>query len=159
MSLLSKFVKRKPILIAAAMAGEIKPISQSPDPVFAEKTLGDGYVVFPSDGHVYAPADGKIEALFPTGHAVGMKLNSGVEVLIHIGIDTVKLDGEGFTQHVKIGDSVEKGKLLVTVDLELITGKGLSTATPVVISDPKDKKIELIKEGNVAAGEFVLSLI
>ncbi|MEQ8155211.1 MAG: PTS glucose transporter subunit IIA [Clostridiaceae bacterium] len=143
--------------VAAVMNGDVKPITESPDPVFAQKMMGDGYVIIPSDGKVIAPFDGKVATAFPTKHAVGLVSNDGVELLIHIGLDTVSLNGEGFKIFVKADDTVKKGDTLLQVDLDFIKSKGLQTATPVVVTNlSDDQTMELKKTGNVTAGETVL---
>lgn len=132
--------------IASPVKGQVIPVSEVKDEVFASKGMGDGVGIIASEGKVYAPFDGIIEAVFPTGHAVGVSAN-GVEVLIHIGINTVELDGKGYQAHVKQGDIVKKGDLLVSFDKELIEKAGYDSTVVFVITDMGDGKQLDIKSG------------
>ncbi len=116
----------------APIAGRLAGIEEAPDQAFSEKLLGDGIVIFPTEGKVIAPCDGTIEVLFPTHHAIGMKSVDGNEILIHVGVDTVNLEGKGFTPHIKQGDSVKAGDLLLEVDLDYINKNAPSSATPMI---------------------------
>ena len=100
--------------------------------------LGKGLAIIPSEGKVYAPFDGTVEALFATKHAIGLKSESGIEVLIHIGIDTVKLEGKGFTSHIAQGDMVKKGQLLVEFDISFIKEQGYDVTTPIMVTNMDD---------------------
>ena len=115
---------KKENVIAAPVKGECIPISEVADPTFAEEILGKGMAIKPTEGKFYAPADGTISTLFPTGHAIGLTTSEGVELLIHVGIDTVEMKGDGFRSHVKEGQTVRKGDLLLTMDLEKIKAAG-----------------------------------
>ena len=108
------------------------------DDAFASGVLGKGAAVLPEEGKVFASADGEVTALFPTLHAIGMKTVEDVEILIHIGLDTVQLNGEGFEAMVQCGDKVKKGQLLIAFDKELIEGKGYCLETPVIITNSDD---------------------
>jgi PTS system beta-glucosides-specific IIC component len=123
------------IAVFAPIKGEVKPLTETPDPVFSSEMLGKGAVIIPAEGKVYAPCDGEITVLMDTHHAVGIRSVDGTEILIHVGMDTVQLNGEGFTPHIKTGDSIKRGDLLLEMDLEFIKSKNLPTATPVVISN------------------------
>ena len=142
--------------LAAPMKGNVAPITECPDPTFASKAMGDGFVVFPEDGKFYAPANAEVTMTFPTKHAFGLMTNDGTEILIHIGLDTVELNGEPFTMHVKKGDKVKKGQLLVDVDLKAIEAAGKETATAVVITN--GKAVNLIKSGAVDAKTDVVEI-
>ena len=122
----------------APLNGKAVPISEVPDPTFGECLLGNGIAIIPADGKVYAPCDGKIEMMFSTGHAVSLVSNSGIEVLIHVGLETVTLEGKPFTLHAQSGDTVKKGQLLLEADLEAIKAAGLNTITPVVVCNSDD---------------------
>ena len=100
--------------------------------------IGKGLAIIPSEGKVYAPFDGTVEALFATKHAIGLKSESGIEVLIHIGIDTVKLEGKGFTSHIAQGDMVKKGQLLVEFDISFIKEQGYDVTTPIMVTNMDD---------------------
>ena len=151
--------KDKGNLIYAPCKGRVVPLAEVPDPVFADKVLGDGFAVIPAEGRIYAPADGEVAMVFDTLHAITLTSSSGTEILIHIGLDTVTLKGAPFTAHVAAGDQVKKGDLLMDVDLDKITGAGLNTVTPVLICNTDDyEKISLKKEGEVSLDEAVLSI-
>lgn len=148
------------IEIASPMKGEVKKLSEVRDEAFASGVLGKGAAVLPEEGKVHAPADGEVTALFPTLHALGMKTADGAELLIHIGMDTVQLNGEGFEAHVKEGDQVKKGQLLISFDKELIEGKGYCLETPVLITNPDDY-LEIVEPepGRILYGETLLKAL
>ena len=125
--------KDKGNLIYAPCKGRVVPLAEVPDPVFADKVLGDGFAVIPADGRIYAPADGEVAMVFDTLHAVTLTSTQGAEILIHIGLDTVTLKGEPFKAHVAAGDKVKKGDLLIEADLDKIEKAGLNTIIPVLI--------------------------
>ena len=142
--------------LAAPMKGTVASITECPDPTFASKAMGDGFVVFPEDGKFYAPTNAEVTMTFPTKHAFGLMTNDGTEILVHIGLDTVELNGEPFTMHVKKGDKVKKGQLLVDVDLKAIEAAGKETATAVIITN--GKAVNLIKSGAVDAKTDVVEI-
>jgi sucrose-specific phosphotransferase system IIBC component len=142
--------------ILSPASGSIKPVSEATDASFASKAMGDGVVVIPTNGHFHSPVNGQIAMTFPTGHAIGIKADNGAEILIHIGIDTVGLEGKPFTTLVKQGDYVEAGQLLVKADLKQIEAAGLSIETPMVITN--GLPVEVIAKGLVQAGDPVLKL-
>ena len=145
--------------LAAPLAGEAVSISQVNDPTFSDEILGKGLAIRPTGNEVFAPCDGKIEMMFDTGHAVSMTSNDGIEILIHVGLETVNLKGKYYQVHAANGDQVKKGDLLMDVDLDKITGAGLNTVTPVLICNTDDyEKISLKKEGEVSLDEAVLSI-
>lgn len=123
------------IEIVNPIKGEVINLEKVPDDVFAGKMLGDGFAIKPKDNKVYAPVSGVIRVMFPTKHAVAIKTDDGIEVLVHVGIDTVKLGGEGFEAHVRKGDTVEKGDLLITFDQKLVEQKAKSLISPVIITN------------------------
>ncbi len=130
--------KDKKIMIASPIEGEAFPLSQVNDPVFRDKIVGDGVAILPGKGRVVAPADGTVAMLFETKHAVSIRTEQGVELLIHIGLDTVNLKGEYFTAHVRTGDTVKAGDLLVEFDMAGIREAGYELMTPVVICNMTD---------------------
>ncbi len=130
--------KDKKLYISSPMEGEVFPLSQVNDPVFRDKIVGDGVAILPSKGRVLAPADGTIAMLFETKHAVSIKTEQGIELLIHIGLDTVNLKGQFFTAHVSAGDMVKTGDLLVEFDMAGIREAGYELMTPVVICNMTD---------------------
>ena len=140
--------------ITMPMTGTLIPISKVPDDTFANKIMGDGFAILPKDGTVVAPADGRIVVLFPTKHAIGMVTNDGLEILIHVGIDTVKLQGKGFEAFVNQGDRVKEGQLLLRADLDYISRNAPSIISPVVFTNlSSDEKVEILREGDVSLGE------
>lgn len=125
----------KEIEITSPVNGKYVKLEDIPDPVFAEKMMGEGFGVDPTDGEVVAPVAGTVMQVFPTNHAVGIKTNNGLEVLIHIGLETVAMEGKGFEGHVSEGDKVEKGDKLVTFDMDLVKSEANSTISPVIITN------------------------
>lgn len=152
-------IENKEIIIAP-IKGDILALSQATDAAFSSETLGKGVVINPSQGKVYAPFDGVVTMLYPTSHAIGITSDNGVELLIHLGIDTVQLDGEGFEPLVKQGDKVVKGQLLMNFDIEFITGKGLVMETPVIITNSNDM-LDIVEtsDKNVEVGSELLTVL
>lgn len=146
--------------IASPIKGQVLKLSDIKDEAFASGVLGRGAAILPEEGSVYAPADGEITALFPTLHALGMKTEEGAELLIHIGLDTVQLNGEGFEAHIRNGDKVKKGQLLITFDKELLEGKGYCLETPVLITN-SDDYLEVLEtaSGSIRPGEELLKAL
>ncbi|MCP3031035.1 PTS glucose transporter subunit IIA [Halobacillus sp. A1] len=124
--------------IVAPVSGKVVSLDEVPDPVFSQRMMGDGVAIEPTNGEVVSPVDGEIVQLFPTNHAVGIKTKSGVEVLVHIGLETVAMEGEGFEGHITTGDQVKAGDKLVTFDTALVEEKAKSTITPIVITNYDD---------------------
>jgi sugar PTS system EIIA component len=153
-----KFFKKPKLEIFAPVNGEIIPIEHVPDPVFSEKMMGDGIAIIPSEGNICSPVAGKIIQVAPTKHAIGILAEDGTEILIHIGLETVALKGEGFSVVVNVGDKVSVGQLLITVDLEFIKTNAKSIVTPIVITNSNEGKKQYIhtdeKEG--IAGKTVI---
>jgi PTS system glucose-specific IIA component len=125
----------KTIELKAYVTGNVLKLENVPDPVFAEKMMGDGIAIEPVDGKITSPVDGEIVQVFPTKHAIGIKATNGAEILIHIGLDTVSMNGEGFSVNVKEGAKVRVGDALVTVDLDLVKEKAISTVIPLIITN------------------------
>lgn len=143
----------KTIQLLSPITGKAVNLSEVPDPVFSEKMMGDGVAIEPTEGVVVSPAEGEIVQVFPTKHAVGIKAKNGAELLIHIGLETVSLKGEGFETHVKQGDKVKAGDKLVTFDLSVINEKAKSTITPVIITNTDQAaSLKVLTEGNVEKG-------
>ena len=124
--------------IYAPIAGKAVAISEVPDPTFAEGMLVNGIAIEPTEGKVYAPCDATVDMMFDTGHAVSLVTASGAEILIHVGLETVGLEGKPFTVHVANGDMVKKGQLMIEVDLDAVKEAGLPTITPVLICNTDD---------------------
>lgn len=147
----------EPNVIHAPFTGSVKPVSECGDGVFASKAMGDGIVITPENGNLYSPVDGEVMLVFPTKHALGLKADDGTELLIHIGMDTVSLEGKPFNVLVAQGDKIKAGQLLEIVDLQAIKDAGLSTETPVVVTN--QKPVEMIASGSVKAGQSVAKTI
>ena len=143
--------------ILAPIKGEVKPIEESSDAAFASGALGKGVVILPEEGKVYAPVTGTVTVLFPSLHAIGITSDAGVELLIHIGINTVQLNGEGFTAHIKQGDQIKQGQLLVEFDMNKIKEAGYTLETPVLVTNYADLKE--VKNTNASSVQLQETLI
>ncbi len=143
--------------ILAPIKGEVKPIEESSDAAFASGALGKGVVILPEEGKVYAPVTGTVTVLFPSLHAIGITSDAGIELLIHIGINTVQLNGEGFTAHIKQGDQIKQGQLLVEFDMNKIKEAGYSLETPVLVTNYADLKE--VKNTNASSVQLQETLI
>jgi PTS system beta-glucosides-specific IIC component len=145
--------------LQAPLTGKIVPLEDVKDEVFASGSMGQGIAIQPSKGEVVAPAAGEIILVFPTGHAVGMRTDDGAEILIHIGMDTVALDGEGFQLHVEKGQHVKAGDLLVSFDMAFIQDKGYEITTPIIVTNSVDyQAVNVLATGDVMKQTPLLSL-
>ncbi|WIL33244.1 glucose-specific PTS transporter subunit IIBC [Staphylococcus aureus] len=142
-------------IVHAPLTGEVTPLSEVPDQVFSEKMMGDGIAIKPSQGEVRAPFNGKVQMIFPTKHAIGLVSDSGLELLIHIGLDTVKLNGEGFTLHVEEGQEVKQGDLLINFDLDYIRNHAKSDITPIIVTQGNITNLDFKQgeHGNISFGD------
>lgn len=145
--------------LLAPVSGEMKPISECPDPVFSGEALGKGVMIEPVEGKIYAPCDGVIENLADTLHAIGMTSTSGIEILIHVGMDTVGLNGKGFTARCKTGDKVKAGQLLLEFDMDFIRSQGLPVSTPVVVTNSDDYTDMAFQPRTVQHGDELIVLL
>lgn len=146
-------------MIYAPMNGIVKPLEKVNDPVFSSGGMGQGIAIVPNEGKLYAPFDGTISMVFDTLHAVGLENSAGVEMLIHIGLDTVKLNGKHFSAKVKAGDTVKTGDLLIEFDKDAIA-REFSLETPIIITNSNDfNKLEAVAEGSVKAGNPLLKVM
>ncbi|HEM3560217.1 TPA: PTS system trehalose-specific EIIBC component [Streptococcus suis] len=149
-----------PIQLISPLTGEAKDLSQATDPVFSSGVMGKGIVIDPSEGKLFAPVDGEVSVLFPTFHAIGITTSTGIELLMHIGMDTVGLEGKGFTAHVKQGDKVKAGDLLIDFDIAVIKAAGLVAETPIIVTNQTDFDTQVI--GNlprtITQGETILTI-
>ncbi len=153
------FMKKKGTVLGAPMEGECVPLSQVSDPTFSEEILGKGIAIVPTDGRVYAPIDAQVSTVFPTGHAVALTTADGMEILIHIGLDTVKLEGKHFTVKTETGKDVKKGDLLVEADIAAIKEEGYDCITPMLICNSADYASVEGKTGmNVKPGDDCLEV-
>lgn len=149
----------KASVLAAHMDGAVVALSQVADEAFASGAMGDGVAIEPAEGKLYAPADGVIETVFETKHAVAMTTDAGVELLLHIGIDTVKLGGKHFEAHAEAGQKVKKGELLVSFDMEAIQAEGYPLTTPMIVCNTDDyKEVNTLASGTVKHGTDLLSV-
>ncbi len=136
------------------ISGNLIALSEIPDPVFSQGMMGTGFGIEPTEGKVVSPINGKVISVFPTKHAVTLQADNGIEMLIHFGLDTTLLKGEGFTSHVTDGQTVKVGDLLLTVDTEAIRDKVPSLSTPVVFpSLTENQKLVIKQQGQVTAGQ------
>jgi len=146
-------------VIMAPISGKIVPLSEVPDEVFAQKVIGDGIAIEPNDGKVYSPVSGVITQIADTKHAYGIKSEDGAEILIHFGLETVALNGEGFDVKVKVGDKVKAGTLIATVDMDFMVKKGINTITPVLVCDgAENKTLECMVGEVIATKDVVMNL-
>ncbi|BCP58477.1 PTS beta-glucoside transporter subunit EIIBCA [Streptococcus parasuis] len=149
-----------PIQLISPLTGEAKDLSQATDLVFSSGVMGKGIVIDPSEGKLFAPVDGEVSVLFPTFHAIGITTSTGIELLMHIGMDTVGLEGKGFTAHVKQGDKVKAGDLLIDFDIAVIKAAGLVAETPIIVTNQTDFDTQVI--GNlprtITQGETILTI-
>ena len=144
-------------ILYAPVAGHIRVLSQIEDPVFSSEVLGKGCAIEPNCGEIVAPADGVIEQLAETKHAVSMLCDNGLEVLIHVGMETVELKGKGYEPHVQVGDHVQKGQLLFRFDMQAIAAAGYALTTPVIVTNSDSfTRVETLTSGKVSAGQELL---
>ena len=147
------------ILLDSHMEGEAIPMSEVKDETFAAEVLGKGIAIIPKKGEVTAPCDAVVETVFATRHAIGLKADNGVEILIHVGINTVELDGKFYTSHVKEGDRVKTGQVMLTFDMEKIKEAGYDVTTPMIVTNSDDyQEIRILKTGNVTKQDAVLEI-
>ncbi|CAM3363921.1 PTS system trehalose-specific EIIBC component [Streptococcus pluranimalium] len=148
------------VSIVSPLAGEVKPLSEAVDPVFAQGVMGQGVLIDPSEGELVAPVSGTISVLFPSKHAVGLVTDEGVEMLMHIGMDTVNLDGKGFTAHVAQDDKVAAGDALISFDIAAIKAAGYPVETPIIVTNHNDYQVNPIDvlPRQISRGEDVLKV-
>ena len=135
--------KKTEDVLFAPLSGKVLKIEEVPDPSFSQKMLGEGIAIEPTEGKVTSPVNGEIIQVFPTIHAVGIRSESGLEILVHIGLDTVMMQGEGFYAYVKEGDRVKMGQPLIDFSLDLVKKRAKSTITPLVITN--SEKIDFLE--------------
>lgn len=142
--------------VIAPINGKVISLDEVPDPVFSESVLGDGCAIIPEDGKIYSPVNGKISSIADTFHAYGIESDDGLEILIHFGLETVSLKGQGFTPHVKVGDKVKVGDLIAEVDIKLLKNHNINLITPVLICDGIENKTLTVNKGMVKAGKIAI---
>ena len=155
----SKFFSKQKLNIYAPLSGEVIPLEEVPDPVFSERMLGEGVCIHPAGGDVCAPCDGLIIHLANTKHAIGIQAIDGTEILVHIGLETVSLEGQGFESWVEIGEKVSKGQLLVKVDWDFLREKAINIMTPIVVTNSADKNVLLMATGLAEEGKTILMTV
>ena len=146
-------------LFFAPAAGKVMPVTKSADEAFAAKAMGDGIAVDPADGTICAPCDGTVSMIFPTGHAVGLTTDQGTEVLIHVGIDTVKMDGDGFEALVKQGDRVAAGDVLIRADLDKIRAAGYNPQTMMIFPELENASVKVFEAENAKVGDKAAAVV
>ena len=145
--------------MSAHMTGAVVPMAEVQDEAFSACILGEGVAIEPSEGKLFAPADGVVDNLFDTHHAIGLVTDSGVEILLHIGINTVELKGKHFTAHVGVDQKVKKGDLLISFDMEAIKAAGYLCTTPMIVCNTDDYQSIMPKaEGTIKAGAPLLAV-
>lgn len=154
--LLGKTGEKDANSIYAPVSGQCVSISEVPDPAFSGGMLGNGVAILPSEGKVYAPCDATVNMMFTTGHAVSLVADSGAEILIHVGLETVGMDSEYFIAHVRNGQRIMKGDLMIEVDLEGIRATGMSAITPVLVSNSDDFGIFKTAVGKTVTNDDVI---
>jgi PTS system glucose-specific IIA component len=147
------FSKDKKMIILAPLTGEAVTLEQVPDDVFSNRILGDGIAIIPGSNEVFAPVSGTIAQIAHTLHAIGIEGDNGTEVLVHLGIDTVELKGEGFTCHVKVGQHITAGDKLMDMDIELIKSRGYQTISPCILTNSERIRGLEIATGDVIGGK------
>lgn len=148
------------IELSAYMNGTVVPLEEVKDEAFSQKILGDGVAIEPKEGRLYAPCDGTVEMVFDTKHAINLVSDQGCEILLHVGIDTVKLGGKYFEVHVSDGQKIHKGDLLISFDLDGIRSEGYQTTTPLIICNTEDySRIRTVKSKEVSAGELLIKVL
>lgn len=151
--------KSKEVEVQAFFEGEVIPLEEVKDPMFAEKVMGDGVAIKPQNGKLYAPITGKVTTIFDTKHAIGFVLENGAEILMHIGMDTVELAGEGFDLDIKVGDTIKAGDFMGNVDIAMIESSGKETVTPILLTNMDEYKIEIVKKkGSVKIGDILYKI-
>ncbi|MDF2673869.1 MAG: glucose transporter subunit [Clostridiales bacterium] len=157
--MLNLFKKNSILNIMSPLTGEVIDISQVSDEVFSQKMLGDGIAINPTHGTVVSPCSGKVILVFPTNHAIGIKTNDGIEILIHLGLDTVELEGKGFKRLVNEGAKVKLGDKLIEMDMDYLKENAKSLVTPIVITNSdKVKSIEKFFGNAKCAQDLVMEI-
>lgn len=152
----SKFMKKNKVQVFSPLNGQVLPLEQVPDPVFSQKMMGEGVAIMPTGGDVVAPVDGTVVLISNTKHAIGIRTKDDTEVLIHVGLETVTLKGEGFTVFVNEGDVVSVGQKLMAVDWDFIKDKVPSIITPIVITNSAERSVEYVDVTESVAGDTLV---
>lgn len=155
----AKFKKKTNVQVFAPLNGQVVSLEQVPDPVFSQKMMGEGIAIIPTGGDVVAPIDGKVVLISKTKHAIGIRTKDDTEVLIHVGLETVTLKGEGFSVFVNEGDEVSVGQKLMEVEWDLIKDKVPSIITPIVITNSAERAVEYADATASSAGETLIMTV
>ena len=156
-SIMSSTKNKKLLNINSPISGKAVPLDTVPDEVFSGRILGDGCAIIPDDGKIYSPIDGEISSTVDTLHAYGIRSDDGIEVLVHFGLETVSLNGEGFTSYVNVGDKVKAGDLIAEADVKLLKSKGFNLITPVIVCDGAEGLEMFNADGKIKAGEPLIT--
>ncbi|MBO8164902.1 MAG: PTS glucose transporter subunit IIA [Brevibacillus sp.] len=151
--------RQRQVALLAPLSGRVIPLESVSDPVFSQKMAGDGVAIIPVEGKLLSPINGTVVSLLKTGHAVGLATEDGLEILLHIGLDTVKLEGKGFSPEVRIGEKVTAGDVLIRFDLDVIKEAGFSPVTPVVITNEQQMVSDKTFHTNLTAEAGVTEII
>ena len=147
-------------VISSPMTGEIVPLENVNDPVFSTKMMGEGVAILPTDGKVYSPVTGEVSVMMDSNHAVGLVSENGAEILIHVGIDTVQMNGEGFTAHVQKGDTVQAGDLLIEANLDTIKEHEYDSTTMVIVTNTDNySEVIVTKENTIKHDDELLEVV
>lgn len=155
----SKFMKKNKVQVFSPLNGQVIALEQVPDPVFSQKMMGEGVAIMPTGGDVVSPIDGTVVLISKTKHAIGIRTKDDTEVLIHVGLETVTLKGEGFSVFVNEGDVVSIGQKLIAVDWDLIKDKVPSMITPIVITNSAERSVEYAEATASVAGETLVMTV
>jgi len=147
-------------MIYSPLTGMVVPLSEVNDPVFSQEMMGKGVAVIPTVGQVVAPCDGEVISVFRTLHAVSIQADNAAEIIIHVGLDTVALNGQYYQSHVKDGDQIKKGDLLLTFDLDKIIEGGYDVITPVIVTNPTNyQNVEAVEKQVAECGDLLINLV
>lgn len=152
-------MKKNKVQVFSPLNGQVHSLEQVPDPVFSQKMMGEGVAIMPTGGDVVAPIDGTVVLISKTKHAIGIRAKDNTEVLIHVGLETVTLKGEGFTVFVNEGDAVSVGQKLIAVDWNLIKEKVPSIITPIVITNSVERSVDYVDTAASVAGETLVMTV
>lgn len=155
----TKLFSKKKLQVIAPITGEVVSLKEVPDPVFSEGMMGEGIAIIPQEGGIHSPVEGTIILVADTSHAIGIQATDGTEILIHIGLETVTLKGEGFKTHVQVGDAVSIGQLLIEADWDYLNEHAKSILTPVIITNSSSRNIKSSTITQCIANETVLLTI
>lgn len=154
--MLSNLFAKQKLKVLAPLSGEVVSLEEVPDPIFSEKMMGEGIAIMPTEGNIYSPFEGEVIFVAESKHAIGLRSKDGVEVLIHVGLETVSLKGKGFNLHVNVGEGISQKQLLMEVDWPYLKEHVPSIVTPIVITNSTEMNIQLVKTNHCTLGETVL---